>query len=291
MPVCTSCSFAPDALAVTRHPAYHLQMDMPPNATGEAAPDRTVWQVTGRDALTFLQGLVTNDVLPLAKGPGVVWTALLTPQGKYLADFFVVAPPQGDPDTWLIDIQSDIAAATMQRLQLYRLRANVTIVPAALQVRRGLGPCPADALPDPRHPEMGWRAWGTMPGTAPAIDWSALRVAALIPQTGIELIANDTFILETGFERLHGVDFRKGCYVGQEVTARMKHKTDLRKGLARVTVTGAAPIGTEITDADGKTVGSLLTQSHGHALAYLRFDRASGPMTAAGATVTWAEGS
>ena len=109
-------------------------------------------------------------------------------------------------------------------------------------------------------------------------------MAHCIPETGIELTP-DTFILEAGFERLNGVDFRKGCYVGQEVTARMKHKTELRKGLSRVHIDGAAPVGTPIT-ADGKPVGTLFTQSGDQAIAYVRFDRATGPMQAGEATVT-----
>ena len=110
----------------------------------------------------------------------------------------------------------------------------------------------------------------TQPQPAPAIDWDAIRVHHLIPESGIELVPDDTYILEAGFERLHGVDFRKGCYVGQEVTARMKHKTELRKGLVRVQIDGAAPVGTEITAQDGKPVGTLFTQSGGFAMAHLR---------------------
>ena len=246
-------------------------------------PSRTLWQVTGKDALAFLQGLVSNDVLPLANGPGIVWTALLTPQGKYLADFFVIAPTGGTSGTYLIDIAEGIAPATLQRLQMYRLRADVAITPAPLHVHRGLGPAPADALPDPRHPTLGWRAWRADPQSDPCIDWDALRVAALVPETGVELIPNDTFILEAGFETLHGVDFRKGCYVGQEVTARMKHKTDLRKGLAKVRIQGSAPVGTEILAGD-KPAGMLFTQSGGQAIAYLRFDRTEG-LTAGSAKI------
>lgn len=117
------------------------------------------------------------------------------------------------------------------------------------------------------------------------MDWTAIEVANLIPTSGIEL-TSDTFILEVGFERLNGVDFRKGCYVGQEVTARMKHKTELRKGLAQVQVTGDADVGTLI-EADGKPAGTLLSRSGDLALAYLRFDRARGPMRAGDATVVW----
>jgi tRNA-modifying protein YgfZ len=250
--------------------------------TGEAAPDRTLWHVTGPDALHFLQGLVSNDVRPLEAAPGIVWAALLTPQGKYLADFFVARPTADAPI--LIDIATTLAPATLKRLTMYRLRADVQIAPAPLHVTRGLGPMPADALPDPRHPALGWRAWRDTPGKDPSIDWDAIRVAHCIPESGIELIPDDSYLLESGFERLHGVDFRKGCYVGQEVTARMKHKTELRKGLTRVLIEGSAPAGTEIF-ADGKPAGTLFTQSHGEAIAYLRFDRANGPLTAADATL------
>ncbi|MEL7204974.1 MAG: tRNA-modifying protein YgfZ, partial [Pseudomonadota bacterium] len=111
--------------------------------------------------------------------------------------------------------------------------------------------------------------------------------AHCIPETGRELTA-DTYILEAGFERLHGVNFRKGCYVGQEVTARMKHKTELRKGLVTVDVSGSAPVGTEIL-ASGKPAGTLFTQAGGKAIAFLRFQRAASDMDAGSATVNWSE--
>ncbi|MCU0902912.1 MAG: folate-binding protein [Tabrizicola sp.] len=244
---------------------------------GETARDRTVLGLTGKDAISFMQGLVTNDLRPLEHGPGIVWAALLTPQGKYLADFFVVRTPGG---MLLIDIASPFAADTLRRLTLYRLRADVQVAPLPLHVLRGLGQPPEGALPDPRHPALGWRAWSDAPGADPVIDWDRIRVEHLIPESGIELIAEDSFILEQGFERLNGVDFRKGCYVGQEVTARMKHKTELRKGLARVVVDGAAPIGTEISGEDDKPAGTLFTQSGGFGIAYLRQDRAHGILKA-----------
>ena len=250
--------------------------------TGEAAPDRTLWSLTGKDALTFLQGLVSNDMRPLERGPGIVWTALLTPQGKYLADFFVVRRVEGD---LLIDIASPLAPATLKRLTMYRLRADVQFGPADLHASRGLGEPPAGAFADPRHPALGWRAYADQPGGAPRIDWDAIRVTHLIPESGIELIPEDSYILEHGFERLHGVDFRKGCYVGQEVTARMKHKTELRKGLTRVSIEGSAPVGTEILAGD-RPVGVLFTQSGGKALAHLRLDRAEGTLTAGSARLS-----
>ena len=138
--------------------------------------------------------------------------ALLSPQGKYLADFFLVPRP----DCILIDVQSDLAAGLIRRLSMYKLRADVQIAPSALRVSRGLGPLPAGAFVDPRHPALGWRLYRTAEGGAQQIDWDAIRVAHCIPESGIELVPDDSYILEAGFERLHGVDFRKGCYVGQE---------------------------------------------------------------------------
>lgn len=169
---------------------------------------------------------------------------------------------------------------------MYKLRADVTLSESPLKVSRGTGPAPDGALPDPRHPDLGWRLYAPDALPDDGTDWDALRVAHVIPETGIELIPNETYLLEVGFEGLNGLDFKKGCYVGQEVVARMKHKTELRKGLVQVDITGTAPVGTEIT-ADGKPAGTLYTRSGGHALAYLRFDRARGPMTAGDATLSW----
>jgi tRNA-modifying protein YgfZ len=226
---------------------------------------------------------VTNDLGRLKDG--LVYAAILTPQGKYLADFFL----KDAGEAILLDADADQAAGLAQRLAMYRLRAAVSIGDAGVTVRRGTGPAPAGALPDPRHPDLGWRLYGAGAGDD-GTDFDAIRVAHCIPEAGIELIPNDTFILEAGFERLHGVDFRKGCYVGQEVTARMKHKTELRKGLAIVEVEGAAPVGTSLLTADGKEAGTLYTQSGGRGIAYLRFDRAAEPLLAGDATVRLAAG-
>ena len=238
---------------------------------------RRVFRITGEDRVEFLQNLVTNDVKRLKDG--LVWAALLTPQGKYLADFFLV--PNGD--AILLDVAEPLAQGLVQRLAMYKLRAKVAIEPTDIVVARGLGPAPEGAFADPRDASLGWRAYDGRAGED--ADWDALRVAAGVPESGVELIPNDSFPLEVGFERLNGVDFRKGCYVGQEVTARMKHKTELRKGLARVSVDGTAPIGTEILSEDGRAAGTLFTQAGGEGLAYLRFDRATGPMSAGDAVV------
>ncbi len=238
------------------------------------APSRTILAVTGEDRAHFLQGLITNDIGKT--GNGLLYAALLTPQGKYLADFFVAALG----DALVLDVATDLAPALAQRLTMYRLRAKVEITESPLQVAVGTGPAPEGALPDPRHPALGWRAYGTA-SADDGTNWLALRVAHVIPQTGIELIPEETYILEAGFDRLNGVDFRKGCYVGQEVTARMKHKTDLKKGLVQVEIEEPAPVGTQIT-ANGKAAGQLYSQSGGKAIAYLRYDRARGTDLRAG---------
>jgi len=233
---------------------------------------RRIIRLTGPDTESFLQGLITNDIARL--DDGLVYAAILTPQGKYLADFFLLR--QGDGV--LLDVAESLADGLIKRLTMYKLRANVTISATDLHVQRGTGPAPEGALPDPRHTAMGWRAYTGAPESDDGSDWDAIRVAQCIPETGVELTP-DTFILEAGFERLNGVDFRKGCYVGQEVTARMKHKTELRKGLRTVAIDGEAPVGSGI-DAEGKAAGTLFTQSGDRAIAYLRFDRATGPMSA-----------
>lgn len=238
---------------------------------------RRVFAITGKDREHFLQGLVTNDIAK-ARG-GIAYAALLTPQGKFIADFFLV----GQPDRILLDAAAESADALVQRLSMYRLRADVQITATDLVVSRGTGPAPEGALIDPRDPELGWRAYGPT-DLSDNTNWDALRVAHIVPQSGEEL-TGESYILEMGFERLHGVDFRKGCYVGQEVTARMKHKTELRKGLARVCLEGEATPGTPIM-AGEREVGTLHTVSGDRALAYLRFDRAEGEMTAGSATVT-----
>ena len=239
---------------------------------------RTVFRISGPDREAFLQGLVSNDIAKLASG--AVYAALLTPQGKYLADFFLVPAT----DAILLDVAKPLAAALLQRLTMYKLRANVTIEPTQIEPARGLGDAPAGAFTDPRHPALGWRAYDGREGPQ-GVDWDQIRVTHCIPETGIELTP-DSYVLEAGFERLNGVDFHKGCYVGQEVTARMKHKTELNKGLVTVSVSGAAPIGSQITSGS-KPAGHLFTQAGGHAIAYLRFDRAGPDMQAGDAKVSW----
>ena len=240
--------------------------------------DRTVIALTGADRVAFLQGLVTNDVEKAANG--IIYAALLTPQGKFIADFFIV----GESDRLLIDVANVVAPELIKRLSMYRLRSDVAIEQTNIKVMH-IEYEYDGAYKDPRHPNAGYRYYRTRKSAdLPAMnDWDALRTANLIPETGVELTP-DTYILEAGFERLNGVDFKKGCYVGQEIVARMKHKTELKKGLARVSIDGAASSGDAIT-SDGKPVGTLHTVAGQQGIAYLRFDRATGDMQAGDATL------
>ena len=239
---------------------------------------RKLFDITGTDRVDFLQGLITNDIAKLKHG--LLYAALLTPQGKFLTDFFLLERD----DTITLDAPAETADDRIRRLTMYKLRANVQIAPSTLNVMRGTGTPPENALSDPRHTALGWRLYGTETGDD-GTDYAAIRVPHCIPETGVELIPNETYILEAGFEHLNGVDFRKGCYVGQEIIARMKHKTTLKKGFVTVGITGTAPIGTPIT-SNGKPAGTLFTQAGGKAIAYLRFDRAKGELLAGDATIT-----
>ncbi|QDL91906.1 folate-binding protein YgfZ [Paroceanicella profunda] len=257
---------------------------------------RSVLRLSGADVRDFLQGLVTNDVRRL--GPGApVYAALLSPQGKFLFDFLLVA----DGADVLLDTDAEGAEALARRLSMYRLRKDVTIAEAGLCVallpQGAAAPDGPIAVADPRDPALGLRVYARPAALAlPADDGAAraahalLRVRLGVPASGAELRRDETFILEAGFERLHGVDFRKGCYVGQEVTARMKHKTELRRGLVRLSVEGLAPPpGTEIT-ADGRSAGTLGSVAGGEALALMRLDRVSGEMRAGDAVLRPIEG-
>lgn len=262
---------------------------------GMAAPDRAVLQLKGSDAREVLQGVVTNDVDAVAPGMAV-YAALLTPQGKYLSDFFML---DGGDGAVLLDVSRAQAQSLGLKLKMYCLRRDAEIsVRNDLQVALVWGgdaipdlEAPAWCVADPRDTALGWRAYGADAGAmlmgighADRAAYDTLRISRIVPEAEVELQAEQTFILEAGLERLNGVDFRKGCYVGQEVTARMKHKTELRKGLVRVRIDGTAPAGTPII-ADGKPAGTLFSSDGSAALAHLRLDRAGPDMEAGEAKV------
>ncbi len=240
---------------------------------------RKVFRFSGTDARKFLQNLITNDIKRMDTGP--VYSALLTPQGKFIADFFLIP----DGNDILMDVDADAAATLIPRLNMYKLRADVTISETDLIVSRGLNDAPEGAVADPRDANLGWRYYGAEDHNTDTVDWDALRVDHKIPEMGRELDA-ESYILEMGFEGLNGVDFRKGCYVGQEVTARMKHKTELRKGLVRLVADADIPENADVV-SNGRVIGRTHTSAGKRALAYLRYDRADGDINVNDIPVTW----
>ena len=169
---------------------------------------------------SFLQGLVTSDVA----GALPVWTGLLTPQGKALFDFLIWA----DGDDLLLDVEAEQADALVRRLSLYRLRRAIVIAcDPALAVH--WSPDGEQGVPDPRLPALG-RRWIAPPGAA-ATGWHAHRLALRVPEGVAELGSDKTLWLETNAGELHGVSFTKGCYVGQENTARMHHRSKVNRRL------------------------------------------------------------
>ena len=241
--------------------------------------DRIILCVSGPDAKSFLQNLVTNDVTKLDNN--IIYSALLTPQGKLVSDFFLIDSDQGI----LIDVNSKVSEKLLKLLTLYKLRAEVRIEKTDLKVSTGIKNKPQKALEDPRHPKMGWRYYSNEDLSEKNIDWEKIRIENLVPEFGKEL-SSDSYILEYGFENLNGVDFKKGCYVGQEVTARMKHKSKLRKGLALVGTKGSVAFDTPI-NANKKIVGKVFSSTKNQALAYLRFEFASQKMMAGEVEVTY----
>ena len=240
---------------------------------------RKVFRFSGADAQKFLQNLITNDIKRMDTGP--VYSALLTPQGKFIADFFLIP----DGNDILMDVDADAAATLIPRLNMYKLRADVTISETDLIVSRGLNDAPESAVADPRDANLGWRYYGAEDRNSDTVDWDALRVDYKIPEMGRELDA-ESYILEMGFEGLNGVDFRKGCYVGQEVTARMKHKTELRKGLVRLVADADIPENADVV-SNGRVIGRTHTSAGKRALAYVRYDRADADINVNDIPVTW----
>jgi folate-binding protein YgfZ len=190
---------------------------------------RTILCVSGPDAKSFLQNLVTNDVTKLNNN--IIYSALLTPQGKLVADFFLIDSGQDI----LIDVNAEVSNTLLKLLSLYKLRAEIGIEKTDLKVSTGIKNKPQKGFMDPRHPQMGWRHYSNDDLSERNIDWGKLRIENLIPEFGKEL-SKDSYILEYGFESLNGVDFKKGCYVGQENTARIKLKNKLSKRLFPINV-------------------------------------------------------
>jgi tRNA-modifying protein YgfZ len=274
-------------------------------------PDRGVVKISGADARDFLNGLVTTDVTLLQPGLGR-FGALLTPQGKITADFLITEVPSGDGGGFLIDCPRALTQSLADKLGFYRLRAKVTVENLSdslgvLAVWDGdLAVKPGLAFADPRNTALGWRV--LVPETlaqktadligAEMVDSSAYdahRIASGVPRGGLDFMYGDAFPHETNMDRLHGVDFEKGCYVGQEVVSRMQHRGTARTRTVRLVLEGASPEPGAVILAGDKQVGNMGSSANGVGLALVRIDRvadaldASTSLTAGGVAVRLAE--
>jgi folate-binding protein YgfZ len=232
---------------------------------------------------------VSNDVSGLAPGQAA-WSALLTPQGKWLADFFVIAVE----DTLLLDAERAQVPGLVQRLARFRLRSKVELRDAAgewhVHAAWGAAPvAPGIVTPDPRLPEAGWRvlARAALPGDATTEEYDQHRLALGLPDGSKDMESERSVLLEAGFDELHGVSWTKGCFMGQELTARTRYRGLVKRRLVPVEVTGPLPPrGTLVTDAAGAEVGEMRSGRGAQGLALLRIealDRA--PLAAGGATL------
>lgn len=226
---------------------------------------RSLLTVHGADAESFLQGLITNDITRLKSEPAI-FTAMLSPQGKWQHDFFIFK----HQDMYYLDHASAQSEALLKKLKLYRLRSRVEI---ALQPDTHLSLSDTDdvffAFADPRHAQLPVRRWGASQNMA--FDYHTQRVALGIPEGGIDITENET-ALDAGYDLLNAVSFSKGCYVGQEITARMHYKSIARKGFFQVQGSHPLPApGSAITYA-GKPIAELRSVAGNLGIAYGRFE-------------------
>jgi folate-binding protein YgfZ len=252
-------------------------------------PDRGVVKLHGDDARHFLNNLVTAELGDLTPGTAR-FAALLTPQGKIVADFLITEAPAGHGGGFLLDCPKALAGPLATRLGFYKLRAKVTVenLTGQLGVLAAWGGRPAMlpdlAYADPRNSELGYRVLipeelaGKLAGVlgaemVAADNYEQQRIVCGVPSGGVDFIYGDAFPHETNMDRLHGVSFDQGCYVGQEVVSRMQHRGTARTRTVRL-VADAPSVqeGIDVT-ADGKSVGKIGSSRAGHALALLRIDK------------------
>ena len=274
-------------------------------------PDRGVIKVSGEDARNFLNGLVTTDVTLLRPGLGR-FGALLTPQGKITTDFLITEAPSGHGGGFLIDVPRPLAPGLATKLGFYKLRAKVVVEDltdslGVLAVWDGEPSMKPDlAFADPRQDALGWRILipeelaqkvADLIGAelAESDAYEVHRIAAGVPRGGLDFMYGDAFPHETNMDRLHGVDFDKGCYVGQEVVSRMQHRGTARTRIVRVVLDDFSPeTGVSVLAGD-KNVGTMGSTAGGNGLALLRTDRvadaldAGVPLTAGGIAIRLAE--
>jgi folate-binding protein YgfZ len=250
--------------------------------------DRTVLVISGEDVRGFLNGLVTNDVSEAVLTPETpVWAGLLSAQGKYIADMMLF---DGGEAGIFIDVHRDRAGELMKKLKMYRLRRAIDIAPSALNVFAGWKEKTLPRPRDPRTPALGHR-WLAAGGSVDAdtAAWHAWRIGIGVPDTP-DFEVDKTMWLETNAAELNGVSFSKGCYVGQENTARMNWRAKVMKRLLPVMM--AEPVGSERTIMAGdREAGTLRSFEGARGIAYLRVEYADTLLTLGGhpVSVEWPE--
>lgn len=238
--------------------------------------DRALIEVAGPDWRGFLQGLLSQDVDSLAAGE-IRFAGLLTPQGRLLYDLFVVGAGEG----CRLDCAAGLRTALIELLTTYRLRAKVEIQASerAVLALWNAGAAPEDWLADPRLPGLGFRGYGVAPPDARRADlaaYDAHRLTLGVP--GPADFGHDrTYPIEADFDLLNGIDFKKGCFVGQETTSRMKRRGNIKTRMAPIAYDGAALASGAELMAGGLRAGESLSSRNGIAMASLRLDRAGGP--------------
>jgi len=262
-------------------------------------PDRSVIKVAGEDARNFLNGLITTDVDRLKPGLGR-FGALLTPQGKIIVDFLITEVPAGHGGGFLIDCPKALADTLATKLKFYKLRAKVTVENLDLGVLAAWDGQPAAqpdlAFTDPRNVALGTRILipedlkqklSELIGAdlVDAADYEAHRIALGVPRGGLDFMYSDAFPHETNMDRLAGVDFDKGCYVGQEVVSRMQHRGTARTRSVKVLLDDVSPeVGVSVMAGD-KQVGTMGSSAQGKGIALVRIDRVADALDA-GQTIT-----
>lgn len=239
-------------------------------------PSRAVVAVSGPDWRSFLQGLLTQDVDTLAAHE-LRFSGLLTPQGRLLYDLFVA----GLPDGALLDVAAEHREAIVARLSMYRLRAKVEIGASELSVFAVFSPqggavSGAGLYADPRHPALGARGYGlTDAPDAAEADYEAHRLALGVPGPS-DWLSDKTYPIEADFDLLGGIDFKKGCFVGQETTSRMKRRGTIKNRMLPIVFEGPPPaFGSEVLAGELRA-GEVLSGGEGRAMALLRLDRIDG---------------
>jgi len=234
---------------------------------------RALIRVEGPEWRPFLHNLLTHDVEALEPG-GLRWAALLTPQGKFLHDLFVFA---GEGEA-LLDVQAAHRDDLLRRLSLYKLRAKVTLTLVDGAVSAAFaGEPPEGFRPDPRLPGLGGRAIDTSLATdASEDDYAAHRLSLGVPDPATDLAPDRTYPIEANLDLLNGIDFKKGCFIGQETTSRMKRRGTIKNRMLPLAFEGPPPaFGSEVLAGDLRA-GEVLSGREGRAMALLRLDRIEG---------------